>query len=393
MLSGHSLQPIQPIQPERLSFRNSIVPTSRFTLSPRHKTTPIFNLTPVPSHIAELDNNPSFGSATTLTVIEGRTFSTTGSSIYSTTHDEKPPNKVSPHGELPKVAIKRGLRSNWPLIAPHLLAISVTSAVCQLSFRNVFWMDLLSPETNILPGLTQGGVLSLLQVVAKFHELTILASISTIVLHVFQASLTGSNGIPLGLMANVFDLSSGTFLRQKAFWASMVSSGDSNSSRFRFTHLWALSLFATIMVMISGPSSAIAILPTLNYFDLPKPFNQTIRPLYIYNHSTELWPTQLTATNLNGPDSGNNCSEIAGSTGAQNICPAGGFREVYSWSGNAMFANVDKPRNISFQDESSNTRRIVTVQSCNTTFHGRASGMGINAFLHRALTSYVSKYL
>ncbi|KAF8850482.1 hypothetical protein BDZ45DRAFT_770093 [Acephala macrosclerotiorum] len=67
----------------------------------------------------------------------------------------------------------------------------------QLSFRNVYWMDLKSPQKYISPELTQGGALNFLQLAAKLHE-----------------------------------------------------------QRFLYVRFWLLSLCAALLVVLSGPSSA-----------------------------------------------------------------------------------------------------------------------------------------
>jgi hypothetical protein len=304
-----------------------------------------------------------------------------------------PPDAIpSSNGEVPKVAIKRGLRDNLTKLAPHVLAICVTAAVCQLSFRNVYWMDLQSPEKHIAFGLTQGGALNFLQLAAKLHELLILASITSIVLHVIQSHLTGPSGLPFGMLANAFELGSGRFLRRMSFWTSIWSVDPITGKIFPFAGFWLLSLFATLMATLSGPASAISVIPTLNYFNLNRPFNQSVLPYYVFNESTELWPTQLTTASLNAPNSGILCND-PDSESDQDICPVGGFRDTYNWGGGLLFQNSDAGSNISFPDSLGDTRRVLTTQSCNSSFDGRASGVSINAFISSALTAYVSSQL
>jgi hypothetical protein len=287
-------------------------------------------------------------------------------------------------GEVPKVAIQRGLRGNWTKFVPHIIAILVTVGVCQLSFRSVYWMDLQQPNQQIALGLTQGGVLNLLQLAAKLHELLILASISSILLHIVQVHLIGHSGVPLGMISNAFELGSARFLLRRFFW-TMLWSGN----QLHLLPLWIFSIFSTILVVLSGPSSAIVVIPTLNYFDLPRPFNQSVLPYYVFNHSTELWPTHLTVASLTAPNTGVFCNDSQ-SLSEQNECPVGGFRDTYNWAGNLLFANSDHGTNISFPDTTGDTRRTLTATSCNRDgFDGRASAVTVNAFLSNALTTYV----
>lgn len=301
-----------------------------------------------------------------------------------------PPDNVRiPYGEAPKVAIKRGLRENWTKFVPHIIAVCVTIAVCQLSFRNVYWMDLRPPDEPVAFGLTQGGALNFLQLAAKLHELLILASVSALLLHAIQAHLTGRSGLPLGMIANAFELSSAQFLRRRSFWSSLWSVDPTTGKGFPYMHFWLLSLFSTILVTLAGPSSAIAVIPTLNYFDLPRPFVAPVLPYYVWNASTELWPTTLSAASLNAPNSGIPCND-PNSSNEQDICPVGGFRDTYNWAGGLLFSDTDTGSNITFPDATGATRRVLSTQSCNGTFDGRASAVSLNSFISGALTSYVS---
>jgi hypothetical protein len=298
-------------------------------------------------------------------------------------------NILKQYSEASKVAIKRGLRGNWTKLVPHILAVSVSLAVCQLSFRDAYWMDLRPPNVPVAFGLTQEGALNFLQLAAKLHELLILASISALVLHAVQTHLTGRSGLPLGMIANAFELGSAQFLRRKAFWSFLWQVDPATGKAFPYMRFWLLSLFSTILVTLAGPSSAIAVIPTLNYFDVPRPFEAPVLPYYVWNVSTELWPTELTAASLNAPSSGIACND-PDSDADQEICPVGGFDDTYDWAGGLLFADTDTGTNISFPDATGATRRIVSARSCNSTFDGRASAVTLNSFISGALTSYVS---
>ncbi|CZR65540.1 uncharacterized protein PAC_15440 [Phialocephala subalpina] len=289
---------------------------------------------------------------------------------------------------LQKVSVKRALLDNWMKVIPHIISIVVTAAVVQLSFRNVYWMDLKAPNKDITPGLTQGGALNFLQLAAKLHELLILASISSIVLHAVQYHLTGSSGLPLGMVSNSFELTSGQFLRRKSFWTLLLTVDPNSGKRFLYMRFWILSLFAAILVVLSGPSSAIAVLPTLNYFAVDKPFNSPVLPYFIFNKSTELWPVTLTEGSLNSPIANITCQNPLSYSETQ-ACPASGYRENYSWGGSTLLSNTDLGSNIMYTGDVGSTRRVVTTKSCNsTTFDGRASAVGLTAFISNAFTAY-----
>ena len=127
-------------------------------------------------------------------------------------------------------------------------------------------MDLKDPNVEILSGITQGGALNALQLAAKLHELVLVASLGNILMHVAHSHLVGKHGLPVGMLANSFAVGSGDYLRTKAYWSSIVT-GKAHYWRF-----WLLSLLATLLATLAGPSSAIAIIPSLNWFSIGKPF-------------------------------------------------------------------------------------------------------------------------
>src|ERR1700749_1021315 len=165
-------------------------------------------------------------------------------------------------------------------------------------------MDLKDPNVEILPGITQGGALNALQLAAKLHELILVASLGSIVMHVAQSHLVGQHGIPLGMLANGFSVGSGDYLRTKAYWSSIMT-GKAHYWRF-----WLLSLLATLLATLAGPSSAIAVIPSLNWFDIMRPFDNEMMPFFVYNQSTVLWPDELTKASTNGPNSGVDCVNV-----------------------------------------------------------------------------------
>jgi hypothetical protein len=291
-------------------------------------------------------------------------------------------------GEPRKIAIRSGLLANLPTLLPHLIAVAATWVVISLSFRSVYWMDLVPPQRLVAPLLTQSGALNALQFAAKLHELLILASLTTIVMYAMRTHLLGQAGLPFGLIASGFQIFSGEWLRRKSFWASWKARQSSGIffSRYPFVPFLALFVVSSILATLAGPSSAIAIVPTLNWFPLPQPFNTTVLPFFVFNQTTELWPATVTAANLNGADSGNNCTYALDSH--TEGCPSGGFRNLYAWSQNLLFLEPQKGTNVSFQDDRGETRRVVSCKSCAGPGTGKASAISLNAFLTGALTTF-----
>ena len=254
-------------------------------------------------------------------------------------------------------------------------------------------MDLVPPNQQISPGLTQGGALNALQLAAKLVELVILASLSFIVMYTSQRYLLGRSGLPLGLMASPHQVITGELLRRKGFWSAWNTKSTFNGSTpWVYTPFWFLCLVSALLVMITGPSAAIAVIPTLDWFPLSKPFLNDPSPYYIFNASTALWPETVTQDSMNGKDSGNEC--LSGLSLKASDCPAGGFRVLYDWTDNMIFDNLAVGSNISTPNDRGDTRRITNVRTCAGPSHtpaiatGRATAMSITSAISNALVGY-----
>lgn len=203
-----------------------------------------------------------------------------------------------------------------------------------------------------------------------------------------QRQLTGS-GLPLGMVANAFELGSAQFLRRKSFWSSLWTVDPATKKRFPFRAFWLVSLLSTMLVLVSGPSSAIAVIPTLDYFDLSQPFDKPMMPYYIWNHST-LWPEVVSTASLPTLDLANP-QTFCNTTSGSNQCPGYGFPFISEFAWSLLFQSSDTGVNFSIVDDNGDGGRVVATRSCNSTFDGRASSTSINTFLSRALTAYVSE--
>ena len=298
-------------------------------------------------------------------------------------------SKRVPTNERPKPVLEYNTRTMVIKVLPHIFATIIISSIVQLSFRNRYWMDLVPPKQQIAPGLTQGGALNALQLAAKLVELVILASLSFIVLYTSQRYLFGKSGLPLGLLASPHQIITGELLRRKGFWAAWSTKSTFNGATpLGYTPFWILCLLATMLVTVTGPSAAIAVIPSLDWFPLHRPFISEPAPFYIFNASAELWPKVLTQDSLNGKDSGNDC--LSALSRYQGDCPSGGFRVLYEWSNNVKFDNLQVGSNITTPNDRGDTRRITNVRTCAGPTYGRATAMSITSAISNALVGYWS---
>lgn len=74
----------------------------------------------------------------------------------------------------------------------HIVPVAVTFGILQLSFHNYYWAD--------ADARNQRLQLSALQVAAKAHEILILGSLSSMVLHYTRKLMVSPTGISFGLL-------------------------------------------------------------------------------------------------------------------------------------------------------------------------------------------------
>ena len=171
---------------------------------------------------------------------------------------------------------------------PHMVPLAVTITILTLNALGVYWQDLGRPNQNT--------VLQLLQYAAKAHELAMAASLTAIVVHQIQHDLRGSKGVPLGFLTAGFRLSDPLFILTKEFFGGATAPGRSKGV-FRASALAYFLVLGVALTLVMGPSSAIAMIPRLEWWEVSK--MDAFGPLYtdrVYLNRTEaeLWPANIT---------------------------------------------------------------------------------------------------
>lgn len=226
--------------------------------------------------------------------------------------------RLRSEAESEKVAIRLSRRKAFLQSLIHLAPILMTLTVLQFSFRTVYWSDFEESNSN------QNAVLNTLQFVAKAHEICIVVSLSAIVLHRVQWDLTGTEGVPFGLVAAGYQVSSITYLWSMQFWAGIFESELLRGYLKRF-RLFLLVIIAAFMVVLVGPSSAIAITPRLDWWPFSHPFLESTKTVIPIRHD-EIWPLHLTDTHL---DKQKCFSEQAS---RYHYCPSAGLATIEAWN-------------------------------------------------------------
>ena len=119
---------------------------------------------------------------------------------------------------------------------------------------------------------------------AKAHEIVIEASLSAIVFSYVRYELMLGSGIPFGALFSGLQVSQASYLWSMEFWGTVSSGTISLKSRLRLLVVVAASVF---LAAIAGPSSAILLVPRLDYW----PGGST--NFWINVTSDSLWPSLL----------------------------------------------------------------------------------------------------
>ena len=124
---------------------------------------------------------------------------------------------------------------------------------------------------------------------AKAHEIAIEASLSTIVFSYVRYELMLGSGIPFGALFSGLQVSQASYLWSMEFWGTVSSKSICLKSKVRLLVVVTASVF---LAAIAGPSSAILLVPRLDYW----PGGST--NIWINVTSDSLWPSLLVVSLL-----------------------------------------------------------------------------------------------
>ena len=131
-----------------------------------------------------------------------------------------------------------------------------------------------------------------MQFLAKLHEILIVISLSDIILHRLQYEMIQRQGIPFGLLASGYQVSSMMYLWGSEFW-SAVFNQELRRRYKRTPALVSVILLSMLVAFTVGPSSAIAMIPRATWHQFTPPV--ATNSMTFFTNSTEIWPTHLVA--------------------------------------------------------------------------------------------------
>lgn len=207
--------------------------------------------------------------------------------------------------------VQAGFRRCWRLLtktAVHLAPIAITIGALSLTFRQQFWT---APSSNT------NTILNLLQFAAQLHGSLIILSLSTVVFHLVSSRLRTSRGLPLGLLSSSFQLNSLSYLFSSEFRTSW------ESKRYSDGRYVAVFVFIFTLAFVCQPSSAIAMIPRLQFWPVAAiyPDNSIRYHVYMQANEQTLYPLILTAEHAPPVCAQDN-------TTSATRCPSDGIRDI-----------------------------------------------------------------
>ncbi|KAL8897741.1 MAG: hypothetical protein Q9207_007054 [Kuettlingeria erythrocarpa] len=189
-------------------------------------------------------------------------------------------------------------------------------------------------------------------------------SLTAIVLHRIHYSLMKHSGVPLGFLASAYQLGALNYLVSAQFWGAATAKFRYKSSTW--LPLWLLIAVSSVLASIVGPSSAILMIPRLDWWQLNNPLDHTSTSTFLPLGTSEIWPDVI------GPDLLDSPSVLPESEGCaadqaykDPACPSAGFQDIFAWTANYM--NRETAPNITLNDRISSVSRYLSSSATNET--------------------------
>lgn len=227
---------------------------------------------------------------------------------------------TNPAQEKSKVVFSNKKRNVFYVAAIfHLPALTVTLVLLGLYISRSSWPS---------PG-PSNNVLNSIQFAAKIHEGLALGSITQIVFHRLRYELLGENGLPFGLVAAAFQITSVPYFFSKQFWSPLSTLRHSPHQVLTFM----LLIFSLVLISALGPSSAIVMMPRLGWSPAsmsvlsPKDNREqwVTRDVFIGSSYSDLYTSSITGDNSRLDV----CTQWFATTGDYPAeCPSSGWRDL-----------------------------------------------------------------
>ncbi|KAF5488024.1 hypothetical protein CGCF413_v013056 [Colletotrichum fructicola] len=275
-------------------------------------------------------------------------------SSYSSLPSTPAVNEFTTEKPKPRVLLARGIWDNSWLI--HFVAVAFTVAVVQFTFRECYWFDEDSWDSVWISHVAKQDVATnFLQFFAKVHEILIVASVSSMVMHACRRMLVG-DGIPFGFLTGAYQISSAEWLFSKNYvWAAKKRHTDTNSRHYISTRKHVFMGLAALCFCIYcntvGPSSAIVIIPELNWWEVKSSIHDSVGASYVKAGLDRVFPSDLTEV-----DPPFYCTSTTSRD--RTWCPQSGYNELEMWAETFLHGGPSSPMDIT--QRNSGIRRQVS---------------------------------
>lgn len=208
----------------------------------------------------------------------------------------------------------------------HLASIAFTTVVLYLCGAGIYFQDITKPNIN--------SILNAFQFVAALHGIIIAISMAAMAIYHLQYELCAAEGLPLGFVLSPFQLGSIQMLFQFRFWKAAFA--KTNTVR---TYTFGAGIFVLVVLQaLLAPSSAILLVPQLEWWKVDQPFGGTKSFTYLNASHSYLWPSQIDGSIVPEDCNGTNLIDVP------KKCPYADMVAITNWGSEYM--NNFTPPNI-----------------------------------------------
>ncbi|KAL2812013.1 hypothetical protein BJX63DRAFT_443803 [Aspergillus granulosus] len=207
-------------------------------------------------------------------------------------------------------------QSFWAALYPcsvHLFAIAVSATIIALNIKGTYLgADLMSPVKSETINLM------IFQLIAKAHEIAIVASLGLIVMQFVRHELLWGEGLPLGMLGSGLAFNHLEYFFSKEFRGSLRYV-PTPGNKLRKVALIIVIIIAGIIATLAGPASAVLLVPK------SQGWSAGGTRFYLNGTENNFWPSDL-AGDLSG------LQELCGNGNSTHlgVCPGGGFRSLWN---------------------------------------------------------------
>ncbi|KAK3934057.1 hypothetical protein QBC46DRAFT_325715 [Diplogelasinospora grovesii] len=245
--------------------------------------------------------------------------------------------------EVPKVIIHR--KSIWRALwkcAIHFVPIAVGAILVALNLQTYF---IGAEFQGYNDGYWQAFDRWALQLAAKLEETLIVASLATILMDVLRDELlSGSNGLPLGIVTAKTLFANGTLLISPGFWNAIGGSDWWKKKKRCF--LSFLIVTCSVLALVAGLSTALLLIPK-TYSD----WSAGGSTFHLAGTNDIIWPSKLDGQSIGGA----HCQSTDGDLSLQQFdesrsCIWAGYETMLQWFKTTPRHRADYIKRVVIQD-------------------------------------------